>query len=176
MITSYGLEAGAIYPLANALRRMPSPRITIDFKPSLSERVLIERLGQPRIRPLLEAQRKWRLSETVVALLDSLPERERLGDASGLAAIVKECPLNLSQFLAPSLRPSHAAGGVRWSEIDERLMLHRMPGSIRRGEMIDWEAPTGGYLLQGCLATGTRAGLSALEYAKVRAPAPAELQ
>jgi predicted flavoprotein YhiN len=54
-----------------------------------------------------------------------------------------------------------SAGGVPWSELDETLMLRKAPGVFVAGEMIDWEAPTGGYLLQGCFATGTRAGASA---------------
>jgi predicted flavoprotein YhiN len=54
-----------------------------------------------------------------------------------------------------------SAGGVRWSELDENLMLRKMPGVFVAGEMIDWEAPTGGYLLQGCFATGNRAGANA---------------
>ena len=58
------------------------------------------------------------------------------------------------------------AGGVLWSELDDALMLHRMPGVFLAGEMIDWEAPTGGYLLQGCFSTGTRAGRGAADYAR----------
>jgi uncharacterized flavoprotein (TIGR03862 family) len=160
MITSYGLEGGALYPLARVLREMPQPQMVIDFKPALSEHELIERLGQPRLRPLLEAQRKWRLSETAVALLDSHPERDRLASPAGLASIVKACPIHL-RGPQPISEAISSAGGIRWSELDESLMLRRLPGVFVAGEMIDWEAPTGGYLLQGCLATGTRAGSAA---------------
>jgi predicted flavoprotein YhiN len=59
-----------------------------------------------------------------------------------------------------------SAGGVPWSELDETLMLRKAPGVFVAGEMIDWEAPTGGYLLQGCFATGTRAGASAAAWTK----------
>ena len=59
------------------------------------------------------------------------------------------------------------AGGVRWSGLDENLMLRELPGIFVAGEMIDWEAPTGGYLLQGCFATGTRAGRAAAANARV---------
>jgi predicted flavoprotein YhiN len=58
------------------------------------------------------------------------------------------------------------AGGVRWSELTQALMLEKMPGVFLAGEMIDWEAPTGGYLLQGCFSTGTRAGRAAASYLK----------
>lgn len=165
MITSYGLEGGAIYPLACALREMTEPRITIDFKPSVSERELIDRLGEPRLRLLLEAARKWRLSDTAVALLDSHPEQDRLRNAVALARFVKTCPISL-RGPRPIAEAISSAGGVRWSELDDHLMLRRLPGVFVAGEMIDWEAPTGGYLLQGCLATGTRAGKSALQFAR----------
>ncbi len=58
------------------------------------------------------------------------------------------------------------AGGVLWRELSDSLMLSKMPGVFLAGEMIDWEAPTGGYLLQGCFSTGTRAGRAAAEYAR----------
>lgn len=164
MVTAYGLEGGAIYPLASALREMPEPMIAIDLKPSVSERELIERLGKPRLRLLLEAGRKWKLSETAVALLDSHPEQDRLQNVATLARMVKACPIRL-RGPRPIAEAISSAGGIRWSELDERLMLRRLPGVFAAGEMIDWEAPTGGYLLQGCLATGTRAGKSALEFA-----------
>lgn len=164
MVTSYGLEGGAIYPLAHALREMGEPMISIDFKPAMTECELIDRLGQPRLRPLLEASRKWRLSETVIALLDSHPDQDCLRSPIGLARIVKACPIRLLRP-RPIVEAISSAGGIRWSELDDRLMLRRIPGVFAAGEMIDWEAPTGGYLLQGCLAMGTRAGKSALEYA-----------
>jgi hypothetical protein len=61
-----------------------------------------------------------------------------------------------------------SAGGIRWSELDQNLMLHKLPGIFVAGEMIDWEAPTGGYLLQGCFATATRAGRSAANFSPLR--------
>jgi uncharacterized flavoprotein (TIGR03862 family) len=169
LVTSYGLEGGAIYPLACALREMREPVITIDFKPSVTERELIERLGQPRLRLLIEAARKWRLSDTIAALLDSHPALECLTNAASLARMVKACPIQL-RGPRPIAEAISSAGGIRWSELDDRLMLRHLPGVFAAGEMIDWEAPTGGYLLQGCLATGTRAGNSALRYAAASAP------
>jgi predicted flavoprotein YhiN len=61
----------------------------------------------------------------------------------------------------PIVEAISSAGGVRWSELDENLMLRKLPGVFVAGEMIDWEAPTGAYLLQGCFTTGTRAGRAA---------------
>ena len=163
MITSYGLEGGAIYPLARALREMPEPSISIDFKPSATAPELVERLGKPRLRPLLEAARKWRLSDVAVALLDAQPDDEALGNPHTLAHLVKACRIRLRRP-RPIAEAISSAGGIRWDELDQGLMLRRLPGVFAAGEMIDWEAPTGGYLLQGCLATGTRAGSSALAY------------
>lgn len=164
LVTSYGLEGGAIYPLACALREMSEPIITIDFKPSMSEQELIERLDRPRLRLLLEAARKWRLSDVTVAMLDSHPQQDRLADPASLARMVKSCPIHL-RSPRPIAEAISSAGGIRWNELDESLMLRRLPGIFAAGEMIDWEAPTGGYLLQGCLATGTHAGNAALRYA-----------
>ena len=76
----------------------------------------------------------------------------------------------VKDFVLPLLNPRplaeaiSTAGGVAWSELDETLMLRKLPGVFLAGEMIDWEAPTGGYLLQGCFATGTRAGRAAAEF------------
>ena len=67
------------------------------------------------------------------------------------------------------------AGGVLWQELDQQLMLLKMPGVFLAGEMIDWEAPTGGYLLQGCFSTGTRAGRAAAEL-RLRLVIPSEVE
>ncbi len=83
--------------------------------------------------------------------VDDCNDRERL------IAQVKNFSLPL-RGPRPIAEAISSAGGVRWSELDEGLMLRKLPGVFVAGEMIDWEAPTGGYLLQGCFATGTRAG------------------
>ena len=84
-----------------------------------------------------------------------------LSSAESLAAIARQCPIPLTGP-RPLAEAISSAGGVRWSELDEFLMLKRLPGVFLAGEMIDWEAPTGGYLLQGCFATGTRAARGVL--------------
>jgi predicted flavoprotein YhiN len=87
------------------------------------------------------------------ALKDSVP-------ADNLAALIKALPLKLTGCF-PMARAISATGGLCWSELDERLMLRGMPGVFACGEMLDWEAPTGGYLLQACFSTGRAAGLAA---------------
>jgi predicted flavoprotein YhiN len=76
---------------------------------------------------------------------------------------VKNCELQLTRP-RPLAEAISSAGGIRWSELDPTLMVQRLPGVFVAGEMIDWDAPTGGYLLQGCFATGTRAAHGALSW------------
>jgi uncharacterized flavoprotein (TIGR03862 family) len=168
LITKYGLEGGAIYRLGPALRRMNDPMLTIDFKPQLSADVLRERAAN-----LSEAREwfsAWKLSAAAVALLESSVGTPRPATAGRLheAATTLDDAIELVKNFSLRLggpRPIEeaisSAGGVPWSELDETLMLRKAPGVFVAGEMIDWEAPTGGYLLQGCFATGTRAGASA---------------
>ena len=152
MVTAYGLEGGALYQLGGALRAMDEPTLHIDFKPTFSADELVAKLASAKLPDA------WKLSPAAHAIL-------RLGTSpdispAGLAARAKACPVT---FTAP--RPIaeaiSSAGGVRWDELDENLMLRKLPGIHVAGEMIDWEAPTGGYLMQGCFASGTLAGRSA---------------
>ena len=77
--------------------------------------------------------------------------------------MTKHCALRLSRA-RPIAEAISSAGGVRWSELDAGLMVRRLPGIFVAGEMIDWDAPTGGYLMQGCFATGKRAATAALAW------------
>ena len=88
-------------------------------------------------------------------------------DPERAIARLKEFPLPLGGP-RPIAEAISTAGGVLWQELDQQLMLRKMPGVFLAGEMIDWEAPTGGYLLQGCFSTGTRAGRAAAEYIQRR--------
>ena len=157
LITRHGLEGGAIYRLGPTLRAMRDPRLEIDFKPQLATKTLRERFGDE------QAPRDWfracKLSVAAVALLETMFAAD-CADRDRLVARVKNVPLAL-RGPRPIAEAISSAGGVRWSELDDTLMLRKLPGVFVAGEMIDWEAPTGGYLLQGCFATGTRAGRSA---------------
>ena len=103
-----------------------------------------------------EAKTRWRLGDAAHAILAQTTWQ----DADSLASEVKHCGIPLERP-RPIAEAISSAGGLCWSELDEALMLTRFPGIFSAGEMIDWEAPTGGYLIQGCFATGTRAGRSA---------------
>jgi uncharacterized flavoprotein (TIGR03862 family) len=154
LITRYGLEGGAIYQLSRTLRGMSQTQIVIDLKPTFTREQLAAKLSTSSSGRLLdEAVRRWKLSPVAEALL-----RGRAQDTSleSLAALAKEFPIDLLRP-RPIAEAISSAGGVAWSELDEDLMLKRCPGIFCAGEMIDWEAPTGGYLLQGCFSTATRA-------------------
>jgi uncharacterized flavoprotein (TIGR03862 family) len=160
LITHYGLEGGAIYRLGPILRAMPQPELRIDFKPQVTAEVLAGRvleLAEPN-----EWFRRWKLSSGAVAILRSFHPEDCAKRERAVARIKKfVLPLESPRPIAEAIS---TAGGVLWRELDEALMLRRMPGVFLAGEMIDWEAPTGGYLLQGCFSTGTRAGRAAAHY------------
>lgn len=157
MVTHYGLEGGAIYQLGATLRAMVKPAIAIDFKPTFSAEALVSKMESVRKDFLTEAKIRWRLSEAACAILGRKPWTS----VASLAAEVKHCEIAL-KGARPLDEAISSAGGVCWSELDENLMVRRYPGIFVAGEMIDWEAPTGGYLLQGCFASGTRAGTAAV--------------
>jgi uncharacterized flavoprotein (TIGR03862 family) len=159
MVTRYGLEGGAIYQLGSVLRAMPEPAITIDFKPTFTHEQLVAKMESVRRDFLHEARARWKLSEPAHAIL----ARKTWPDTDSLAREVKNCLIPLTRP-RPLDEAISSAGGVCWSEIDDTLMLKKLPGVFLAGEMIDWEAPTGGYLMQGCFATGTRAAKSAVAW------------
>lgn len=154
LLTRYGLEGGAIYALGAELRAMAVPAITIDFKPTFSEEQLIAKLAAGNL--LAAAQRSWKLASVAVAMLAT----REWSSAAELAHAVKNRPV-VFNGPRPIAEAISSAGGVRWSELDDALMLRKFPGVFVSGEMIDWDAPTGGYLMQACLATGRLAGRGA---------------
>lgn len=159
MLTRYGLEGGAIYQLGPALRAMPAPAIAIDFKPTFSHARLVAKMESVRHGFHDAARTRWRLGAAAHAILG----RRAWPDAAALAREAKHCviPLDRPRPLAEAIS---SAGGVCWGGLDDTLMVRACPGVFMAGEMIDWEAPTGGYLLQGCFATGTRAGRAAANW------------
>ena len=166
LVTKYGLEGGAIYRLGRILRRMEKPALVIDFKPQLTADNLRGRAAN--LPEASEWFKSWKLSDAAVALLET---NETPSDLEGAIALVKNFALRL-QGPRPIAEAISSAGGVPWNELDETLMLRKAPGVFVAGEMIDWEAPTGGYLLQGCFSTGTRAGTSAARFVKLQNPSP----
>lgn len=159
LVTSYGLEGGAIYQLGRVLRGMAEPAIEIDFKPTFTEVQLVRKLESVRRSFLDEAKIRWKLPDAAAAILSEI----EWTDTHALARHVKHCRIPLTGP-RPIEEAISSAGGVCWDELDDSLMIRRFPGLFVAGEMIDWEAPTGGYLMQGCFATGTRVGRAAAEF------------
>lgn len=160
VVTRYGLEGPPLYALGPELRRMASPAIEIDFKPTFTEARLVAKMESARRDFFKEAGLRWKLNETACAIL-----QERYGafdNALDLARAAKRCRILLTKP-RPIAEAISTAGGVAWSELDASLMLRRLPGVYCAGEMLDWEAPTGGFLMQGCFATGDAAGRAAAE-------------
>jgi uncharacterized flavoprotein (TIGR03862 family) len=163
LITRHGLEGGAIYRLGRTLRSMAQPGLTLDFKPQLTVDALRKRVAG--LRPT-EWFRTWKLSSSAVALLETKSPGD-LDDAGKTIALIKNFPIIL-RGPRPIEEAISSAGGVPWRELDENLMVRKSPGIFVAGEMIDWEAPTGGYLLQGCFAAATRAGRAAANFSTLR--------
>ncbi len=163
LVTRYGLEGGALYSLSQALHEVAAPLVSLDFKPDSPLESLVRRLGTARSNFLSEARLRWRLGEPTYALLSTLMPAESFQSAEHTARSIKQFPLTLCRP-RPVAEAISTAGGVAFSCLDEHLMLRQLPGVFVAGEMLDWEAPTGGYLMQGCFATGTRAGLGAADW------------
>jgi uncharacterized flavoprotein (TIGR03862 family) len=158
VVTRYGFEGTPIYSLGPQLRNMAEPAIEIDFKPTFTEERLVAKMESARRNFYKEAGLRWKLNKTACAII-----RQFYGEfdnAADLAKVAKCCRIPLTQP-RPIAEAISSSGGVAWRELDERLMLVKLPGVYCAGEMIDWEAPTGGFLMQGCFVTGNVAGQAA---------------
>ena len=169
MITAYGIEGGAVYalsaPLRQAIGRAGTANLSIDLRPDLDGAALMQRLIKAGTRPSLSTilRKAAGLSPVAAHLI-----REAAGPAvprepARLAALLKAVPVRLDAP-QPLDRAISTAGGVAFTALDDRFMLRAKPGVFVAGEMLDWEAPTGGYLLQACFATGRTAATGALAW------------
>jgi uncharacterized flavoprotein (TIGR03862 family) len=173
IVTRTGLEGGAIYalsaPLRDAIERDGAAFLAIDLRPGLAtadlERVLTKPRGKQSFSNFL--RKAVKLSPAASGLLQEAAFRAGAPLASwtpaALAALIKAVPVHLTAT-ASIERAISTAGGIAFAELDERFMLRRMPGTFLAGEMLDWEAPTGGYLLQACFSTGAAAAKGAIEW------------
>jgi uncharacterized flavoprotein (TIGR03862 family) len=169
VVTSGGLEGGVIYVLTPSLRALlasaANPHIVIDLRPDITEAGLAQRLSRPRGKQSTAnfLRKSAALSPVAIALL-----REAAGGAlpatpASLASLIKAVTLPATG-LAGLNRAISTAGGVALDDIDEGYMLRRCPGVFVAGEMLDWEAPTGGYLLQATFATAAAAAQGLLRW------------
>jgi uncharacterized flavoprotein (TIGR03862 family) len=171
LITAAGVEGGAVYVLSALIREAIAAEgeatICVDLRPDVDADALVTRLSQPRGKQSLSSflRSEARLAPVGVALMHeaTLSGATALGALSPeeLARLIKAVPTRLTGT-APLARAISTAGGVALDEVDETFMLRRRPGVFVAGEMLDWEAPTGGYLLQGCFATGAAAARGVL--------------
>lgn len=167
VVTAYGLEGGAIYALSARLREaidaQGSAELLVDLRPDMDEADLARRLARPRSGQSLanHLRRALNLPPVAVNLLREAQGLAPPADPAALAALVKRVPVALAG-VQPLARAISSAGGVAWDAVDERLALAGRPDVFLAGEMLDWEAPTGGYLLQASFATGVGAAKAAL--------------
>jgi uncharacterized flavoprotein (TIGR03862 family) len=171
VVTADGIEGGAVYalsaPLRDAIERQGSATLLLDLRPDLSQDALTKRLSAPRKGQSASTflRKAAGLSPLSVALLrESRPQLP--SEPEALARLIKALPLTLTGTKSLE-RAISTAGGVPFSEVDEHLMLRRLPGVFVAGEMLDWEAPTGGYLLQATFATGIAAAKGALSFLRI---------
>lgn len=161
VITGAGIEGGAVYALAAPLREAIAAEgeavATLDLRPDLERAALAARLAGPRGGASLSGFLRKRAGLAPVAI-GLVQEALHAGVEEELAGLIKALKLRLVAP-APLARAISSAGGVALTELDPRFMLRGRPGVFAAGEMLDWEAPTGGYLLSACLATGRAAGL-----------------
>jgi uncharacterized flavoprotein (TIGR03862 family) len=173
MITRSGIEGGAIYALSSELREavlgLGQARLTIALRPDLDVAALTTRLSGTRGKQSLAnfLRKAAQVSPVGIGLMQeaAIVSGRPLASFSpaDLAHLINAIPVQLTG-VAPIDRAISTAGGVTFEEIDELFMLRRLPGVFTAGEMLDWEAPTGGYLLQASFATGAAAGRGVLEW------------
>ena len=167
VITQSGVEGGAIYALGRMLRQ--TPLVQIDFAPQLSVQVLRAMISNRKPKDSLGnfLRKSVKLDATKRALLFELT-RPMPRDAEGLVTAIKAAPLTLAGS-RPIDEAISTAGGLSWEALTAELMLKDIPGVFCAGEMLDWDAPTGGYLITACLATGRWAGRAAADYLSAKA-------
>jgi len=169
VLTDSGIEGSLVYAASPLLRDEIAARgdalVRLDLLPTRSAEWVAAEVAHPRGPRSLSTHLKSRLGlhGAKVGLLHELLSREQLVDACALAAAIKQLPLRLGAA-RPLDEAISSAGGVRFEALDDALMLRARPGTFCAGEMLDWEAPTGGYLLTACLASGVIAARGALHW------------
>jgi len=173
IISREGIEGSLIYALSRPLRETinhtGSATFYIDLAPDRSPEKILDALcrrGSKSLSSYLKSALGFNGVKT--ALLYEMLGKEQINDLKTLAATIKALPITV-HATRPIAEAISTAGGIRFSNIDPNFMIKKLPGVFVAGEMLDWEAPTGGYLLNGCLATGLHAGRGALAWLTARA-------
>ncbi|MBS0310053.1 MAG: TIGR03862 family flavoprotein, partial [Proteobacteria bacterium] len=169
MLSDTGVEGSLVYalsaPLRDTIAAQGAVTVQLDLAPDKPHERVIAEVAHPRGARSLSSHLQSRagIKGVKMALLRELLPVEQLNDPVKLAHAIKSLPLTLS-VPRPLDEAISSAGGVRFEALDDALMLRKLPGVFCAGEMLDWEAPTGGYLLTACLASGRVAGQGALNY------------
>jgi uncharacterized flavoprotein (TIGR03862 family) len=173
VITRSGIEGGAIYALSADLREAiigsGQAMVTVALRPDLQRSALVARLSAPRGKQTFSnwLRKSAQLPPVAIGLLQETAMASEVSLSSlspeQLADRINAVPLRLAG-VAPIARAISSAGGIAFEEIDADFMIRRLPGVFAAGEMLDWEAPTGGYLLQASFATGAAAGRGVLKW------------
>ncbi len=173
VITASGIEGSLVYALSaeirQAIEQNGSATVELDLLPDHSLEKISRALTKPRGSQSMakHLKRQLGLDGVKAALLRELAPAEAFDDAPRLANLIKALPIVLRRA-RPLDEAISSAGGVPFEELDQGLMLHRLPGVFCAGEMLDWEAPTGGYLLTACFASGRAAAAGMLRWLAVR--------
>lgn len=169
VISATGIEGSLVYalsaPIRDAIERDGSTEIRLDLAPGMSAARVADEIARPRGSRSVSSHLQSRLGIIGVkaGLLYEGVSKADMHDPAALAAAIKALPLRLVRA-RPIDEVISTAGGVAFEAMNDRLMLNAMPGVFCAGEMLDWEAPTGGYLLTACFASGRMAGLGAADY------------
>jgi hypothetical protein len=159
VITARGLEGGGLYEVSHAMR--DGAPLTLDLMPDLTLDALRARLARPRGKASLSNHLrkvlKWEPVKQALLMECARPLPDDLAGLIKSLPVPHDGPLPMDQAIS-------TAGGLRWECVDEGLMLRARPGTFAAGEMLDWEAPTGGYLITACMATGLWAGRAAADW------------
>lgn len=156
VFTKYGVEGSPVYYLNRFTRNHDFPvKFYLDLKPNITQNEILDLLNGPeKISSVLK--RSIKLSTTALNLLKTL-DKESYTNVENLAKMIKKFPIEVLSF-RPIDEVISTSGGISFSELNENLSLKKFPNIFCVGEMLDWEAPTGGYLLQACFSTGFFAG------------------
>jgi predicted flavoprotein YhiN len=172
MVTRDGIEGGAVYALSSILRERINQAgnavLHVNLRPDMDADSLAARLGAPRGKQSVSnwLRKAAGLAPAAIGLVQEATmaagQKPVELSPSALAALIQHIPVTLTGT-APIVRAISSAGGIAFAELDNDYMLRKLPGVFVAGEMLDWEAPTGGYLLQASFATGAAAGRGALK-------------
>ena len=180
VITEQGIEGSLVYVASALLRdeiaRSGQAQLTLNLRPEFTAERLLAEVRHPRGSRSLSSHLKSRLNLQAVhlALLHEVLNKDALNDPVQLAHAIQHITINVVTT-RPLDEAISSAGGVRLETLDDTLMARHAPGLFAAGEMLDWEAPTGGYLLSACLASGRHAAKGVLAYLNARSLAPISL-